>query len=99
LTPGITDVTQFRRSSCGVSAAVGGETVILDQRSGSYFSVSDVGEFIWNELQTPRSLDDLVRAVMAEYDIDTQRCRQDLIRFLDSMLAQGLMETRDIDGS
>ena len=63
------------------------ETVLLDLDSGSYFALNDVGARIWELCDGDRSVDDIVSTITAEYDVDTETARRDVVELL-SMLAE-----------
>jgi hypothetical protein len=46
---------------------VSGEMVLLDPRSGVYFGLDPVGTLVWQELASPRTVDELVEAVCASF--------------------------------
>jgi hypothetical protein len=68
-----------------------GETVILDERSGRYFGLDDVGSFVWRRLQGPTTLRALVAAVTAEYDVAPDVCEADLRALLGDLRAADLV--------
>ena len=51
-------------------------------------SVNEVGAFLWELLQNEVTIDELVAAVLNEYDVDDVTAREDIQEFLDA-LAQG----------
>jgi hypothetical protein len=77
-----------------VSTVLGSETVILNFNQGAYFGLNEVGTLIWAELQQPRRVSDLCDAVLAEYDVEPEQCRQDIFRLLEKLHAEGLIEVR-----
>ncbi|HJU89312.1 MAG TPA: PqqD family peptide modification chaperone [Gemmatimonadaceae bacterium] len=75
-----------------VSSDLGGEAVILHLASGTYYSLNEVGATIWNLLQQPRRVRQILDHVVAEYDIDREECAADLHRLLDALSREGLIE-------
>ncbi|MDF1523240.1 MAG: PqqD family protein [Trueperaceae bacterium] len=68
-----------------------GETVILDERSGRYFGLDDVGSFVWRHLQRTTTLRHLVAAVTAEYDVNADRSEADLRALIADLRAVDLV--------
>ncbi len=68
-----------------------GETVILDERTGRYFGLDDVGSFVWRHLQQTTTLRRLVAAVMAEYEVAAGPCESDLQTLLADLRAADLI--------
>ena len=77
-----------------VSASLDGEVVILGFQSGSYYSLDQVGAFIWDLLQKPHKVSELRDAVLNEYEIDRERCEQDLFRLLEELADKGLVQIK-----
>lgn len=73
--------------SCSVEQGI----AILDLRSNTYFSLDPVGADIWKLMSKPVSLDDLTRAVSAEYAVPADACRPDISDLLDDMLKHDLI--------
>jgi len=71
------------------------ETVMLDVDQGLYFGVSNVGKFIWEHLEQPQSISQLVADLMAEYDVEESKCQQEVTAFIDELVAQGLVDVDD----
>lgn len=78
-----------------VSSDLGGEAVILDLDSGVYFGLNQVGAVIWSLLREPRTLAEIEGAILAEYEVESARCRADLLRLLGELEAERLVEVRD----
>jgi hypothetical protein len=77
-----------------VSANLDGEVVILGFKSGSYYSLDQVGAFVWDLLQMPQKVSMIRDSILNEYDIDVQRCEQDLLNLLNDLADKGLIEIK-----
>jgi hypothetical protein len=76
-------------------ARVGGEIVILDEEEGAYYGFQGVGARVWELLQEPRSVDEIVAALMREYDVEDSRCRHDLADLLEELSRRGMVTRHD----
>ena len=90
----------FVRSQSVVSRRVSGETLIVPVRGkvgdlASIYSFNEVASLIWQLLEMPRDVSDLVAAVEREYDVDPQQAHEDVSKFLNDMLSVGLVEIPD----
>jgi hypothetical protein len=81
-------------SSQLVSANLDGEVVILGFKSGSYYSLDQVGAFVWDLLQQSRKVSELRDAILSEYEIDLERCEQDLFHLLAELVNKGLVNIK-----
>jgi hypothetical protein len=74
-----------------LSTQLGDEVVILGLQDSVYYGLTKVGARIWELLQTPRTLTDIVEAVVAEYDVAPEQAEADLQGLLIDLQARGLV--------
>lgn len=79
-----------------VSCALGEESAILNLKNTVYYGLDPVGARIWSLLLEPRSVRDIRNTLLDEYEVEKKRCETDLLKFLDQMRAEGLIEVRGI---
>lgn len=68
-----------------------GELVLLDLKSQHYFGLDPVGTRMWNALADSASIAAAYEALLAEYEVEAQRLRQDMEGFIARLLEQGLI--------
>ena len=78
-----------------LSSDVSGEAVILDLERSVYYGLDPVGATVWRLLTVPRPVNELVDAVLAEFEVDREQCERDVVALLQEMAARGLVEVRD----
>ena len=64
------------------SAEVDGENVILDLEEGVYYGLNPVGTKVWKRIQEPMPVGEIVTRITAEYDVEYERCLQDVVALL-----------------
>ncbi len=57
----------------------------------SIVSLSESGAFLWKQLETEKTEDELVAALTKEYDIDEQTARADIQEFVANMKKANLI--------
>ena len=72
--------------------ALEGEGVVLHLRSRRYFSVNETGLAILEALKQPRTFDELVAAILSEYDVTPEAAAETTRGFLDHCLATAVVE-------
>src|SRR5215212_12177247 len=77
-----------------VSANLDGEVVILGFKSGSYYSLDQVGAFVWDLVQKPQKVSAIRDAILEEYEIDPMQCERDLITLLEELIDKQLVDIR-----
>jgi hypothetical protein len=71
-----------------------GEAVLLETVSGKYYGLNEVGTRMWSLLQLhDGEIEAVCRVLLSEYDAPEERLRQDLLRFIDTLVASGLVRT------
>ena len=81
-----------RRDDRHLTNPVGDETVLLDLQSGDYLGLDPVASAIWQSLQTPQSVDSIVKALTEAYEVDEEECRRDTLEFLQRIDSLGLID-------
>lgn len=85
----LTSNSRLIRSSDLVATEMDGDIVMMHISSGQYFGISGVGSRIWALLEHPITLDELISTIVNEYVVDEQTCRNDIQKFMQSLLEQG----------
>jgi Coenzyme PQQ synthesis protein D (PqqD) len=89
---GSSAIMRARRQVC---ADLAGEVVILDLGSGIYFGLDAVGARIWDLLQEPKTVNEVRDALLAEYEVQAERCERELLALLEQLAERGLIEIQD----
>jgi hypothetical protein len=71
---------------------LGGEEVILDLSTGTYYGLNEVGARVWALIETPRSGHEICDRLEAEYDVDRPSLERDVLHLLQEFEAEGLLE-------
>jgi hypothetical protein len=87
----------FIRSRSVVSRVVAEETLIVPVRGkvgdlASIYSFNGTGSLIWQLLEAPRALTELIAVVEHEYEVGQEQAQKDVTRFLDDMFSVALVE-------
>lgn len=73
------------------SGDLGGEIVLLGIKQGKYYGLNKVASRIWQLLERPVRVASLVDSLVAEYDVDRDRCQAETFALLDSLATRGLV--------
>ena len=77
-----------------VSSRVGDEMVILDLDSSLYYSLEPVGARIFELIQQPTRLDAVLDTMIAEFEVDVETARADLLALVGTLVTRKLVEAR-----
>jgi len=70
---------------------LGGEAVLLDLNSESYFGLDAVGTRIWHLVEQDGHLEVVHATLLDEYDVDAARLEHDLKELIGRLAATGLV--------
>ena len=78
-----------------IAAEADKDLVMINIASGSYYGVSDVAREIWEAIERPRKVCELIDDLCAIYDIDRKSCEEQTLSFLDQLSAENLLLMND----
>src|ERR1700757_3024333 len=77
-----------------VSCDLAGEAVILNLKSGIYYGLNPVGARVWSLIQEPKTIAAVLDTLLEEYDVEPDRCENDLFLLLDDLTGRDLLEIK-----
>lgn len=69
-----------------------GLVTIRDNENEIFFELNDVGSLIWDMIDGVSTLEDIVQAILKEFDIDKQTAIRETDRFLNELTDFALIE-------
>ena len=84
-----------QRASDVIAAESGHDLVMVSVTKGLYYGISDVARGIWEAIEHPKKISDLIDDLTASYRIDRDTCALETISFLESLRAEDLLQVRD----
>jgi len=92
----MSDSRRFEVNQNEVAAKVmDGEAIIMNIANGAYYSVTGSGALIWEELERGMSVDQVVDALTAVYDVQPDTARADTVGLVGTLLTEGLVIETD----
>jgi hypothetical protein len=74
---------------------VAGEIVLLDLESENYFGLDAVGARVWSLLQTGSRMDEVVDALLQEFEVDRGTLETDVADLVKRLVEAGLIRLCD----
>lgn len=80
-----------------VVRSIAGESVVvaLGEASKNFngiIKLNETGRFLWDKLSEGAGTEELIEAILAEYDIDRETAEADIIRFVDTLKGANILE-------
>ena len=69
-----------------------GEAVILNLATGTYFGLNEVGTRVWSLLAEKQSMEDIVKALLAEFGVLEDVLRKDVGELMKQLHEKGLVK-------
>ena len=71
------------------------EVIMLNVNNGEYYALNDVASRIWEMIDTPLKVADLIAKLTEEYEIDKKTCNQDTLNCLEDFKNKSIIIIED----
>jgi hypothetical protein len=78
-----------------IAAEADEDLIMVSIVSGSYYGISDVAREIWDAIEHPKRVSDLIDDLNVSYHIDPSSCEDQTLSFLEALLDEGLLQVKD----
>jgi hypothetical protein len=78
-----------------IAAEVDQALIAVSVATGCYYGLSDVAREIWDAIEHPRKISDLIDDLTASYNIDSISCERQTLSFLEALRDEGLLQVKD----
>jgi hypothetical protein len=85
----------IQRDSEVISAEADQELIMVSIASGHYYGLFDVARQIWDAIERPRRISDLVGDLTASYRVEVSTCEDETLLFLEALLEEGLVKVKN----
>lgn len=62
-----------------------GEVVMMNMEKGQYFMMNDVGSRIWEIIEEPIKVSEIINALISEYEVEREECENTVMEFLNDL--------------
>jgi len=74
-----------------IAAEAGKDVVMVSIENGQYYGISLVAKEIWQAIEQPTRVSNLISDLVANYSVDRRVCEKDTLAFLEQLLAERLL--------
>ena len=78
-----------------IGAEADEDLIMVSIATGYYYGISNVAREIWDAIERPKRVSDLVHDLIASYHIDQPSCEDQTLSFLKALLDEGLVQVKD----
>jgi hypothetical protein len=79
-----------------IAAEADQDLVMVSIANGSYYGISDVARAIWETIENPKKISDIIDDLASKYDVDHSKCEEQTLSFLRDLLAERLLQVKDV---
>jgi len=69
-----------------------GEKVMLSIQNGKYYNLGETGGVIWEYMQEPIFIHELIQSLVTQYDVKENECGEQVMAFLDHLAEENLVK-------
>lgn len=89
--PVITSNSIVQRNPKLIANQMDGEIVMMSIDNGEYYGLDEVGSRIWELMDKPVSIEELIDSLVMEFEVSREECFQDTLEFLGDLFAKDLL--------
>jgi len=81
----------IKRNPGLVSSEIDSERIMMNIETGEYFGLDSVGSRIWELIENPVRLNNLIEILIDEFDVTQEQCETDTLEFIKQLLDKELV--------
>jgi ethanolamine ammonia-lyase large subunit len=78
-----------------LAAQVDEDVIMVSITNGFYYGVSDVARGIWDAIERPKKVSELIDDLTETYNVDRSKCEEETLLFLEELLTERLLQVKD----
>ncbi|EJR53251.1 hypothetical protein IIM_02615 [Bacillus cereus VD107] len=82
------------QSKGNIVSDMDGEKVMLNVQKGNYYNLGEIGGEIWELIEKPTIINQLVITLVSNYDIERKDCEEQVLSFLECLFQEGLIQIK-----
>ncbi len=75
-----------------LSAEIGGEAIMMSIEKGAYFGLNPVATRIWDLIEQPKTMAELIQSITDEYEVSAEQAVDDVHAFVADMIERGIAQ-------
>src|SRR5262245_60699218 len=78
-----------------VAAEADKDLVMVSITNGKYYGVSEIARDIWERIEYPKKISELIDGLTETYDIERATCEVETLSFLEDLRGEGLLRVEN----
>jgi hypothetical protein len=84
--------SKVQRNPGMITSNLDGEIVMMSVEHGEYYGLDEIGTRIWELLEKPITVEELISSLTHEFEVERLECEHDTLEFLDELLSKKLIQ-------
>ncbi|GAB3514823.1 PqqD family peptide modification chaperone [Emticicia fontis] len=80
-----------RKDANTIITNLGDELVMMHVESGNFITLNNLGRVIWEKIEHPLSIGDLINYLLSKYNVSETQCKEETVIFLEKLNAEHLL--------
>ncbi|HXY29327.1 MAG TPA: PqqD family protein [Gemmatimonadaceae bacterium] len=85
-------MTRYRIATDALAATLSDGAVLLHLETKRYYTLNETGMRVWVLLEQGNGVDDIVRTLVAEFEVEPDAARREVDRLLEDLIRERLVE-------
>jgi hypothetical protein len=82
----------FKVNDGVVWRVLGNDCLLLHLSTGVYYTLNEVGRFLWESFDGKRTLAELHREILDRYEVDEEAVKQDILEIMEDLIKEDLVK-------
>ena len=82
------------QSEGNIVSNMGVEKVMLSVQNGKYYNLGEIGGEIWDLIESPKSVNEVISSLVNEYDVTQADCEEQVLSFLEHLYNEKLIDLK-----
>ncbi len=78
-----------------IQASLEESIALMSIENGRYYGLENVAKNIWLQLETPKQIQDIVKELQQQYEVEKDLCQSETLQFLETLWGKKMIEVVD----
>ena len=86
------DSVVHRKDDHLLVSKLGDDLVMMDIENGAYLSLNKTGRIIWEQIESPAKVRDIIQTLTGLFEVDEEMCKSETFSFLEKLAERKAVE-------
>lgn len=86
---------KYYKNSHIIDGELDNQQIMMHLEKGKYFGLNPIAKRIWDLLNKPLSIDEIVQVLLSEFEVPLDKCKSEVKLFLDNAIEMDIILKED----